>query len=82
MGEGAFRVERDAKIGAPVNKGILRSGIHTSKIKFLKWKVSDSVNYGIWQEIGTRYISGKYFMLKAARKNSKFIANSISKVYK
>jgi len=82
LGKSAFKVERDAKIGAPVNKGILRNSINTSKLKFLKWKVADGVNYGKFQEFGTRFLAGKHFMQKAVKNNSRAIANSIAKIYK
>lgn len=81
LGEGAFRVEKDAKIGSPIDRGALRSSIHTTKIKFLTWKVSDGVNYGIFQEFGFRNVPGKHFMQKAAKKNSKFIGKQVAKVY-
>jgi len=79
---GAFRIERDAKIKAPVDSGTLRASINTQRIKKLKWKVADGVNYGIWNEIGTRFIVGKHFLQKAAIKNAKWIKTQIANSYK
>ena len=78
----ALKVERDAKIGAPVDTGVLRNSLHTTKMKFLQYKVSDGVNYGVFLEFGTRFIAGRHFLQIAAKKNAKAIARAIVKVYK
>ena len=82
LNKGALRIERDAKIFAPVNRGVLRASIHTVKISELSFKVADGVEYGIFQEIGTKYISGVHFMQRAAKKNTKKISGEIKALYK
>lgn len=78
----ALRIERDAKLLAPVDTGALRASIHTIKInKFTYW-VADGVNYGVFQEVGTKYIEGVHFMQKAAKKNKAQIVKDIEDLYK
>lgn len=80
--KGALRIERTAKILAPVDTGTLRASIHTVKLSELSYKVSDGVNYGIWQEIGTKYIEGVHFLERAAKKNKDKILADIEALYK
>ena len=83
LGQGAFKVERDAKINAPVDTSALRNSIFSSKIKDLQWKVADGVRYGKYQEFGvpSRNLPGKHFMQKAFKKNIKKIIASVKNVY-
>lgn len=78
----AYMVCRDAKIYSPINRGILRASIHVEKLGPYKFKVADGVSYGIFQELGTKYIKGKYFLQRAAKKNTKGIKTDIEKLYK
>ena len=59
---GAFSVAGEAAVRAPFDTGALKGGIkaeeHTGP---LNWWAHDSVDYGIYQELGfTHWISGKY----------------------
>jgi HK97 gp10 family phage protein len=79
--KGALRIERDAKLNAPIDTGTLRASIHTTKVSQLTYIVSDGVNYGIFLEVGTKYITGVHFLQKAAKKNKKKIVQDIEKLY-
>lgn len=60
-------IEREAKIRAPIRTGRLRSSIHT-KLMRLKVLVKDGVFYGIFQELGTRFMKAQPFMKPAVLK--------------
>ena len=62
--EAAFFIEREAKIGAPVNTGRLRTSIHTEVVSPNQMIVSDLVDYGIFVEFNHPTRAG--FMRKAA----------------
>lgn len=62
--EAAFFIEREAKIGAPVNTGRLRASIHTEVVGPNQMIVSDLVDYGIFVEFNHPTQAG--FMRKAA----------------
>ena len=78
----AFRVEADAKLNSPIRRGTLRNSLHTTKIRDLFYTVSDGVSYGIWQEIGTRYIEGKHFLQRALNKNIRVLIRKIRNTYR
>lgn len=70
----AFRVERHARLFAPVKSGVLRSSIHTLRLKEGVYAVADGVDYGIFQEMGTAFFKGQFFLTRAMKKNrDKFI---------
>ncbi len=61
-----FSVERHAKRLAPVDTGRLRAGIHVNPKKpSVKITVSDSVEYGVYQEFGTSTMRAQPFMRPA-----------------
>lgn len=62
----ARRVEQGAKMLAPVDTGALRNSIMTEKMGENYWQVHDGVEYGIYQEFGTRYMAAHPFMTPAA----------------
>jgi hypothetical protein len=45
-----------------VQTGALRAGIHAAPAGTLRWKVANSVDYGIYLEFGTRRMSARPFM--------------------
>lgn len=68
----ARRIEREAKRLAPVKTGNLRGSIHSAKIKKGVWFVADGVDYGIYQELGTRRgVKARFFLTSAFKKNKK-----------
>ena len=72
-----FMIERDAKIFAPRATGLLKASIGSSR-KNLIVSIQDSVEYGVYQELGTRFMSAQPFMLPSLNKNIPNIARTIS----
>jgi HK97 gp10 family phage protein len=63
---GAFLVEGQAKKRAPVDTGALKTGIAAEELKGpLSYWVHDSVEYGIYQELGTYKMAAQPFMVPA-----------------
>lgn len=77
----ALRVERDAKILAPVDTGALRASIHIQKLGKFKYKISDGVEYGVIQELGTKNRKGTFFLRRALKKNKKKFISDIKSMY-
>lgn len=66
----ALLIETDAKLLAPVDTGRLRASIHTEIApNKLSAMVLDGVTYGIFLEVGTRYIKARPFLFPAYEKN-------------
>lgn len=62
------RIERDAKILAPIDTGRLRASISPT-LKGHLLTVQDNVEYGIFQELGTRKMKPHPFLKPALLKN-------------
>lgn len=61
----AFAIEGAAKQGAPVLTGFLKNSIQASEVDRVNWKIEDGTEYGIYQELGTRFMAGKFFLTRA-----------------
>ena len=61
----AFSVEGEAKVKAPVDTGALKNSLNASEVSDLQWRVSDGVEYGIYQELGTSKMGAQPFMVPA-----------------
>jgi HK97 gp10 family phage protein len=57
-------VERQTKTNSPVDTGLLRTSVHHIT-RELEGEVIAGVKYAIYQEYGTRYFRGRYFMTNA-----------------
>ena len=66
----AFSIEARAKQLAPVDTGLLRNSLQT-KVEGLKATVGTNVEYGPYQEFGTRHQKGKAFLTPAADEEKK-----------
>lgn len=67
----AFVIEGEAKQLAPVLTGFLKNSIQADEGKSKTvWTISDGAEYGIFQELGTRYMEGKFFLTKACEKTA------------
>lgn len=77
--KGAFMIEGDAKQMAPVDTGALRNSIESEEGQGISAVVHDGVEYGIWQELGTRKMAAQPFMIPAMEKNADAIRDLIAK---
>ena len=59
-------VERQTKTNSPVDTGTMRSSVNSIS-RELEGEVYVGVRYGIYQEYGTRFMKGRYFMTKAVQ---------------
>jgi len=89
----AFQVEAEAKKRAPRDPqrppmnpavpttGALKNGIHTEKKKPRLYWVADSVNYGIFQELGTSRMQARPFMIPAVEKVRQYLDDLFRKLF-
>ena len=68
-----------AKDRAPVDTGALKNSINFEKVGEGVYWVSDGVEYGIYQELGTRFMAAQPFMVPAFEQTSKDIASMVEK---
>jgi len=77
----AENISKDAKSSAPVKTGALRRGITVAKIQD-GYTVYGKEYYTIYQEEGTRYFRGKFFMKNAiTRQLPKLLNIPIQKIF-
>lgn len=70
--EWATIIAGDAAKGAPVATGALRASILANspeKRGPMKYRIQDGVEYGIWQEIGTKHMTGHPFLIPAVERH-------------
>ncbi len=76
----AFQVQAVAQSLAPVDTGALKNSIGTErKARFTYW-VQDSVEYGIYQELGTSRMAAQPFMVPAVEQVSKDFERMLSEI--
>lgn len=63
--KGAFLIERESKMRAPVDTGRLRASISTD-IRPMTATISTNTNYAVYVHDGTRYIKSNPFMKDGA----------------
>ena len=61
----AYAIEGNAKDHAPVLTGFLKNSLQSEPQKGGNWTVSDGTEYGLFQELGTRFMAGKFFLTGA-----------------
>lgn len=77
---GGLLVERDAKINAPVDTGLLRSTIDTvveGGGNFAQATVEPHVFYDVFQEVGTKFMKGRFYMARAGLQNTERVISLI-----
>lgn len=62
-------VRSAAAANAPVDTGNLRSSIIATPVSWDTVRIGTNVEYAIWQEFGTRYMSGRPYLRPAIYEN-------------
>lgn len=78
----ANRVERKAKILAPVDTGWLRTQIYNEQQKLLHYRVTSPALYSVYLELGTRYMSAQPFLDPALRAEWPILMANLNKMFK
>lgn len=78
----AYRVERQAKILAPVDTGWLRTQIYNEQQKLLHYRVTSPALYSVYLELGTRYMSAQPFLDPALRAEWPVLMANLKKMFK
>jgi HK97 gp10 family phage protein len=79
--QSARKIEAKAKTGAPVLTGFLRNSFTVEKASQFRRVITDGTNYGIFQELGTRFIRAKHFLTKAAESEAEAYFNNIAGLF-
>lgn len=61
----AAAVKSDAKAGAPVDTGLMRSTVYGRRVAALTWRIGTSCGYGRYVEKGTRRMAAQPFLRPA-----------------
>lgn len=70
IGKHAFAIQANTAANAPVDTGALKNSITAEKENENLWTISDGVEYGVYQELGTRHIPAKRFMTQACEQEA------------
>jgi HK97 gp10 family phage protein len=74
-------IEGDAKVGAPVDTGDLRNSIsHEIDGDGMGGEVGPTVDYGIWQEIGTSTQPGQPYLGPAFDRRSPVLEQALAQI--
>ena len=76
MRDATLLVQRDAKINAPVDTGRLRASITPEVRPFgdtIQGVVGSNVEYAPYQELGTKYMEGRFYLRRALEQNAERI---------
>lgn len=82
---GALMMQRDAMAGAPVDTGALRSSISTSfsgdgRSGTMAAEIGPTVDYGIYQELGTSSQPGTPYLAPAFDRNIDALLQAIAQI--
>jgi HK97 gp10 family phage protein len=61
----ALDIESDAKTRAPVKTGHLRGSVQAGQESQLAWRIGVGAEYGIYVEMGTRFMGARPFLTPA-----------------
>jgi HK97 gp10 family phage protein len=73
----AFFVEGQAKLKAPVDTGFLRNSIQVGEVTAVQAIVAVGAEYGLYQEMGTRFMPAHPYLRPALEGNRERIAQII-----
>lgn len=82
LSKSANRVEKQAKILAPVDTGWLRTQIYNEQQKLLHYRVTSPALYSVYLELGTRYMSAQPFLDPALRAEWPVLMANLKKMFK
>ena len=74
----ALEIERDAKLNAPVDTGMLRASI-TSTGSGSEYEIGTNVEYAPFVEYGTKYMAARPFLFPAFEKGVRDLQKNIKK---
>ena len=74
----ALEIERDAKLNAPVDTGMLRASI-TSTGGGSEYEIGTNIEYAPFVEFGTRYMAAQPFLFPAFAKGVRDLQKNIKK---
>lgn len=77
-----LRVEKRAKQFAPFDTGFLSNSIYSTELGRLRVSVVSPVNYSIFVEEGTRYMSAQPFLYPAVKIEYSVFIKNINKIVK
>lgn len=77
----AFQIEAEAKVRAPYKTGALKGGIEVEQQRKLTYLVTDAVEYGIYQELGTKRMKAQPFLVPAVDKVSEYLEKQFEQVF-
>lgn len=77
----AFIIEGKAKQGAPVLTGFLKNSIQAQQKNPSNWIISDGAEYGIYQELGTRFITGNWFLTRACETSADEFFDNLKRMF-
>lgn len=82
LAEVCAAIEGDAKQNAPVDTGALRNSIAFERVGELIYSVHDGVFYGVFNELGTRYMRAHPFFIPAVERNADLLVSKIPAVFR
>lgn len=78
----SLRIERMAKVKAPVDTGALKNTIFQAKAGSLTYKVTAPQHYAIYVEKGTRKMAAQPFLSPAIDAERPKLISNLRKIYK
>ena len=82
LARSSYRVERLARVNAPVDTGWLRSQIYAEEQKLLYHKVISPALYSVYLELGTRKMAAQPFMDPALRAEWPRLMANLNRMFK
>lgn len=77
----SLRIERNAKVNAPVDTGTLKNTIFSAKAGNLTYKITAPQHYAIFVEKGTRKMNAQPFLKPAIDAERPKIISNLRKIY-
>lgn len=78
----SFRVEKQAKLNAPVDTGWLRKQIYADQQRLLHHRVISPALYSIYLELGTRKMAAQPYLDPALRAEWPVLMANLNKMFK